>query len=119
MGLFSGISEGVVSSILCGYFRKYAGPDCTDLRVAIDRNIDLYQLWVDNARAEGVRGPKEVRTWTRMFPDVQYMVTTQNVKRWLREQGLDDIARTVETTRGGDKWLEWQIQRFRAGLWGK
>ncbi len=119
MGLFSGISEGVVSSILCGYLKKYAGPGGSDLKLAINKNVDLYQLWVENARAEGVRGPREVRTWTRMFPKVQYMMTPQNVKRWLREQGLEHIARTVETTEGGEKWLAWQVERFRTGLWGK
>lgn len=119
MGILSGISEGVVSSVLCGYLKKYAGPGCADLRVAICQNVDLYQLWVENARAEGVRGPKDVRSWTRMFPKVQYMMTTKNVKRWLREQGLDNIARTVESTEGGEQWLEWQVERFRTGLWGK
>ena len=118
MGILSGISEGVVSSILCGHLKKYAGPGCADLRLAISQNIDLYQLWVENARAEGVRGPREVRSWTRMFPKVQYMMTTKNVKRWLREQGLESIVRTVESTEGGDQWLEKQLARFRAGLWG-
>ncbi len=79
MGIFSGISEGVVASILCGHFKKYAGPDCADLRLAIGQNIDLYQLWVDNARAEGIRGPREVRSWARMFPKVQNLMTPKNM----------------------------------------
>jgi hypothetical protein len=118
MGLFSSLSEGMVSSILCGYLRKYSGPNCTNLRTAIDQNVDLYKLWAENARAEGVRGPREVRQWTRMFPRVQYMMTAPNVKRWLREQGMENIARTVETTKGGDECLEWQVGRFRTELWG-
>ena len=119
MGIFSSLSEGMVSSILCSYLRRYSGPGCANLRTAISQNIDIYQLWVENARAEGVRGPGEVRQWARMFPHVQRMMTTQNVKRWLREQGLGNIARTVETTEGGEAWLEWQIGRFRTGLWGR
>ena len=54
-----------------------------------------------------------------MFPKVQRMMTSQNVKRWLREQGLHDIAVTVERTDGGEEWLAWQVERFRAGLWGR
>jgi hypothetical protein len=118
MGIFSGISQGVVSASLCGHFKRHAGPDCADLRSAICQNVDLYQLWVDNARAEGIRGPREVRSWARMFPKVQKLMTPKNVKRWLREQGLSNIARTVETTEGGEQWLEWQLDRFRVGLWG-
>ena len=75
MGLFSGISESVISSFLCDYLRKYAGPGCANLRIAIEKNIDLYQLWVENAHAEGVRGPNEVRTWTHLFPHAQNMST--------------------------------------------
>ncbi|MGE5379308.1 MAG: hypothetical protein ACM3L5_00370 [Candidatus Saccharibacteria bacterium] len=109
----------MVSSILCGYLKRYSGPGCTNLRTAINQNVDIYKLWVENAKAEGVRGPREVRHWTRMFPHVERMMTPQNVKRWLREQGMENIARTVETTEGGEKWLEWQVGRFRTGLWGK
>jgi hypothetical protein len=119
MGLFSGLSESVVSGILCNYFRRYAGPQCRDLKLAIQQNVDLYQLWVDNAESEGVRGPREVRSWARMFPKVESMVTPANLKRWLREQGMGDIARTVESTAGGEEWLAWQITRFKVGLWAK
>jgi hypothetical protein len=119
MGLLSGIGEDVVSGILCGYLRKYSGPKCTNLRAAIVQNVDLYNLWIENSMKEGVRGPREVRHWTKRFPKYQRMMTPQNVKRWLREQGLDNIARTVENTEGGEQWLEWQLERFRTGLWGK
>ncbi len=108
----------MISSFLCDYLKKYAGPGCANLRIAIEKNVDLYQLWVENAHAEGVRGPSEVRTWTHLFPHAQDMITPQNVKRWLRDQGLENIALTVECTEGGDKWLEWQVERFRSGLWG-
>lgn len=119
MGLLSGVSESVVSGILCGYLEKYSGPQCTNLRTAITKNIDLYRLWTENAAREGVRGPREVRQWTRMFPKAQRMMTPQNVKRWLREQGHEDIAMAVEGTDGGEAWLAWQVERFRTGLWGK
>lgn len=119
MGLFNSISESVVSGILCDYLEKYSGPQCSNLRAAIANNVDLYELWRENAAREGVRGPREVRQWTRMFPKVQRMMTSQNVKRWLREQGLHDIAVTVERTDGGEEWLAWQVERFRSGLWSK
>ena len=45
-----------------------------NLRIAIEKNVDLYQLWVENAHAEGVRGPSEVRTWTHLFPHAQDIV---------------------------------------------
>ncbi|MBI0582628.1 MAG: hypothetical protein ISF22_00215 [Methanomassiliicoccus sp.] len=119
MGIFSGISESVVSGIMCSYLQKYSGPKCGNLRKAIVRNVDLYRLWTENAASEGVRGPREVRQWTKMFPKTQRLMTPQNVKRWLREQGLDEIAATVEGTEGGDAWLAWQVERFRTGLWGQ
>jgi hypothetical protein len=119
MGILSSVSEGVVSSILCSYLQKYSGPQCRNLRSAIENNVDLYRLWTENAAREGVRGPREVRQWTRMFPHVQRMMTPQNVKRWLREQGLDQIATEVERTEGGEAWLAWQVERFRVGLWGQ
>ena len=119
MGLIGGISEGIVSNIVCGYFERYAGPRCCNLRQAIVEDIDLFQLWVDNAHREGVHGLSEARQWSRRFPKVQRMVTTRNVKRWLLEQGLDDIVYTVETTAGGEEWLDWQVKRFRTGLWSQ
>jgi hypothetical protein len=32
---------------------------------------------------------------------------------------MENIARTVETTKGGEEWLEWQVGRFRTELWGR
>ena len=119
MGFFNSISESFVSGILCDYLERYSGPQCINLRTAIANNVYLYELWRENAAREGVRGPKEARQWARMFPKVQRMMTSQNVKRWLREQGLHDIAVTVERTDGGEEWLAWQVERFRAGLWGR
>jgi hypothetical protein len=119
MGLFSHLSEGVVSGIVCDYFDKYSGPQCTNLQKAITTNVDIYQLWVDNARKEGIHDLNKARQWTHMFPKVQYMVTPLNVKRWLREQGLTKIIKTVESTDGGEEWLAWQVGRFRKGLWGQ
>jgi hypothetical protein len=108
-----------MSGILCGYLRKYSGPDCRNLRTAISKNIDLYDLWNKNALNEGVHGPVEVRHWTKRFPQAKRLMTPQNVKRWLKEQGLEDIAKTLERTEGGEVWLTWQVDRFRSGLWGK
>jgi len=119
LGLLSGVSERMVSSIVCGYLDKYSGAHCSNLRDAIQENTDLYQLWVDNASQEGVMDIKQARYWTRKFPKVQNMVTSDNVKRWLREKRRDDIVRTIEDTKGGEDWLEWQIGRFRSGLWGQ
>ncbi|WP_019177273.1 hypothetical protein [Methanomassiliicoccus luminyensis] len=119
MGILSGISEGIVSNIVCGHFRKYAGPRCCNLKRAIYDDVDLFQLWVDNAPREGVHGLREARQWTRGFPKVQYMLTPDNVKRWLMEQGMRDIVCTVESTEGGEEWLDWQIRRFRTGLFGQ
>jgi len=119
MGIMSGFTEAVVSNILCNYFKRYAGPQCSNLHEAIVNNVDIYQLWIENARREGVWDLREAKRWTRMFPEVRRMVTPQTVKRWLREQGLHDIVRTVEGTGGGDDWLAWQVNRFRTGLWGQ
>ncbi len=105
--------------MLCGYFKRYSGPQCVNLRKAIVNNIDIYQLWLDNARRERVWDLEEARRWTRLFPEVQNMVTPQRVKKWLKEQGLHDIVRTVENTSGGNEWLAWQVSRFRSGLWGQ
>ena len=78
MSLLSGIGENMVSGILCGYLRKYSGPQCVNLRAAIVHNVDLYNLWMENAMKEGVRGPREVRHWTKHFPKYQRMMTPQN-----------------------------------------
>lgn len=118
LGLLSGVSESVVSSIVCGYLDTYAGPRCSNLKTAIDSKVDIYQLWVENASKEGIMDLRQARYWTRKFPKVQKMVTPQNVKRWLKAKRKDDIVRIIETTEGGDQWLEWQIGRFRSGLWG-
>jgi hypothetical protein len=118
MSLLSGIGENMVSGILCGYLKKYSGPQCSNLRAAIVHNVDLYNLWMENAIKEGVHGPRDVRHWTKHFPKYRSMMTPQNVKRWLREQGLEDIAATLERTEGGEVWLAWQLDRFRTGLWG-
>ncbi len=121
MGIFSSLTQGftevVVSNLLCNYFKIYAGPQCANLKTAIANNVDIYQLWVENAHREGVWDLREARRWTHMFPKVQSMVTPQSVKRWLKEQGLNDIVSTVENTSGGNEWLAWQVNRFRAGLW--
>jgi len=113
------MSETVVSGIVCGYLDKYSGPRCSNLRQAIEGNVDLFQLWVDNAAREGVMDLRQARYWTRKFPKVQRMVTPGNVKRWLRQRHREDIVRTIEGTEGGEAWLEWQIGRFRTGLWGQ
>lgn len=118
-GLLSGVSESVVSSIVCGYLDRYSGDGCSNLRSAIQDNVDLYQLWVDNASREGVMDLKQARYWTRKFPNVKRMVTSSNVKRWLAEKKRRDIVRAIEETPGGQEWLEWQLGRFRSGLWGQ
>lgn len=118
-GVINGASEKVVSGLLCGYLRRYAGPQCANLKTAIANRTDIYQLWVENAGREGIHGLREARFWSHKFPKVQYMVTPNNVKRWLRQEGLVDIVRTVESTPGGEQWLAWQLDRFRAGLWGR
>ncbi|NLI73480.1 MAG: hypothetical protein GX369_01735 [Euryarchaeota archaeon] len=117
MGLFSGVSESIVSNIICGYLDKYSGRECSNLREAIKENVDLYQLWIDNASREGVMGIKQARYWTRKFPKVKGMVTSSNVKRWLVEKRRHDIVLAIEETPGGQEWLEWQLGRFRSGLW--
>lgn len=118
-GLLSGMSESVVSRIVCGYLDRYSGAGCSNLRKAIQENVDLFQLWVDNASREGVMDLKQARYWTRKFPHVKGMVTSSNVKRWLVEKRRSDIVRTIEETPGGKEWLDWQLERFRSGLWGK
>jgi hypothetical protein len=118
MGLLSGVSESVVSNIVCGYLDTYAGPRCNNLQRAICSRVDIYQLWVENASQEGIMDLRQARYWTRMFPQVRRMVTSQNVKRWLKAKRKYDIVRIIETTEGGDQWLEWQVGRFRSGLWG-
>jgi len=117
VGLLSGVSEEVISRILCGYLDRYSGPQCRNLGQAIADDLDLYGLWTENAAGEGVRRPREVRRWARMFPGVRRMMTPQNVKRWLREHGREDITLTVENSDGGEAWLAWQVERFRTGLW--
>lgn len=119
VGLLSGVSESVVSSIVCGYLDRYSGNGCSNLRSAIHGNVDLYQLWVDNASKEGVMDLKQARYWTRKFPKVQGMVTSSNVKRWLVEKRRPDIVHAIDETPGGQEWLEWQLGRFRSGLWGQ
>lgn len=119
MGILTSIGESFVSSIVCDYLKKYSGPHCVNLKTAIAQNVDVYQLWIDNAKREGVHTLNDARVWSQRFPKVQYMVTAPNVKRWLAERDLREIVRTVETTEGGEAWLKWQLERFRGGLWGK
>ena len=118
-GLLSGVSESVVSGIVVGYLDRYSGSSCCNLRLAIQDNVDLYQLWVDNASREGVMDLKQARYWTRKFPKVENMVTSKNVKRWLLDKRRRDIVKAIEETAGGEAWLEWQLGRFRSGLWGQ
>ena len=118
-GLLSGVSESVVSSIVVGYLDRYSGAGCSNLRLAIQENVDLFQLWVENASREGVMDLNQARFWTRKFPGVKRMVTPNNVKRWLAEKRRRDIVRAIEETAGGEAWLEWQLGRFRSGLWGQ
>lgn len=119
VGLLSGVSELIVSNIVCGYLDRYSGKGCSNLRLAIQENVDLYQLWVDNASKEGVMDLNQARYWTRKFPGVKRMVTSSNVKRWLAEKKRRDIVRAIDETPGGQEWLEWQLGRFRSGLWGQ
>ena len=118
-GLLSGVSESVVSSIVCGYLDRYSGNGGSNLRSAIHERVDLYQLWVENASREGVMGLDQAKYWTRKFPGVRKMVTSPNVKRWLAEKKRHDLVRAIDETPGGQEWLEWQLGRFRSGLWGQ
>ena len=109
MGILSSIGEGVVSSIVCDYLKKYSGPKCSNLKLAISQNVDVYQLWIDNAKKEGIHGINDARVWSRRFPEIGTRSPARTVKRWLMDRDLREIVRTVETTEGGEAWLKWQI----------
>lgn len=120
-GMFDGIgdkiAEHVIPGMVCGYLRQYAGQNCQNLKVAICLNMDIFDLWVQNAEKEGIRTLADVQNMTRKAPKARNLVTTTNVRKWLLEEGMTDIIKTVDTTPGGTQWFEWTVMRFREGLW--
>lgn len=125
MGLFDGFKqtayEAVLPSVVVPLFRQYAGQGCKDLKIAILLNVDLYQIWVANAEAEKKRNPRlwtpdEVRNVASRFRDAKGLITVENVRKWLKDQGCQDILLTVDTTPGGRAWLDKQVSRFKMEL---
>jgi hypothetical protein len=121
MGMFDGltaaIAEPIMQTMVVDQIKRYAGPRGEGLRIAICLNKDIYQLWVDNADAEGIQGIDQARTWTRRAPTAKNLLTSENVKEWLRCQKCSHLISIIETTPGGNAWLEWTVRRFRDGLW--
>ena len=122
MGLFDGvttaIAEPIIARIVVNEITRYAGPEGKGLVIAICLNKDIFQLWVDNADAEGIEYNLEsARGWAQKAPAAYKLVTPVNVKKWLCKNDCAHLVRVIETTVGGDAWLEWTVRRFREGLW--
>jgi hypothetical protein len=121
LGLLGKLGDTIGNAVLPGMvvdiFRKYKGPDCKDLRTGILINVDLWRLWEINAEQYGEMTPEKARDYAGMFPNGKQMLTCENLRKWLLQEREWDIVRTIDSTPGGQAWLERTIERFREGLW--
>jgi hypothetical protein len=118
LGIVQKVAESVIRPMVVELLDKYSGgSNCVELKKAIILNWDLYQIWLDNYRNEGVQGPEDARKWTAMAPSARGLLTPDNVRKWLLLEKKFDILRTIDTTYGGKDWFERTINKFREELW--
>jgi hypothetical protein len=115
--LTNAVAEAIIPGLVTSAICKYAGDGCCNLKTAILLDIDVFQLWVENAEQEGVTGVDEARKWARMAPSSKNLLTTTNVRKWFMEKGMFDVIRTIDGTPGGTEWFEKTLMAFRRGLW--
>jgi hypothetical protein len=117
-GITNKIAESVVPPIVVGAIAKYKGEGCRNLKLAIALDTDIFQLWVNNARDEGIYDLETARHYAGMAPDAKNLLTMSNIRKWLMQEGQCDIVRVIDDTPGGNDWLERILERFKEGLWG-
>lgn len=119
-GVTSKIAEPIIRRIVVNEITRWAGPRGDGLIGAICMNKDIFQLWVDKGAEEGVEyGLEDARGWAAKAPQAYKLLTSTNIKKWLSMNDCQHLVRVIEQTYGGDEWLDWTINRFRVGLWGK
>ena len=115
-GLANRIAEPFIRPMVVSILDRYS-QDLEGLKGAILLNMDIYQLWEDKCEEEGVTSPEQARQWTRMAPDAKDLLTAQNVRIWLMREKKFGIINTIDSTAGGNEWLERTLKRFRDELW--
>lgn len=120
-GFMGAAYDAVLPSMVVPLFRRYAGPGCKDLKMAILLRTDIYTVWCDNAAEEkrnnpAMMTPEDVRSIAKRFPGAKKHITSDRVRKWLHDQGCQDILVAVDATPGGRTWLERQVEAFKEGL---
>ena len=111
------IGNAILPGMVVDVFRRYKGEGCKDLRTGILINVDLWRVWEVNAEQCGEMTPDQARKYASMFPDGRNLLNCENLRKWLLQEREWDIVRTIDSTPGGQDWLERTIARFRDGLW--
>jgi hypothetical protein len=115
--LGNAVAEAVIPGMVTSAICNYAGDGCCNLKTAILLDIDVFQLWVENAEQEGITDLQSARKYARMAPSGKNLLTVSNVRRWFLEKGMTDVIRIIDGTPGGTEWFDKTIQAFRKGLW--
>lgn len=111
------IGDAIIPSLVTDYLRRYSGPGCCDLKTAIFRNIDIFELWIQYGESEGIIGVEQAIRMAKMAPNGRRLLTPENVRKWLTQERMFDIIKTIDEMPGGQKWFCWTIENFRKGLW--
>ena len=116
VGLLSGVSESIVSNIVCGYLDRYSGKDAPTCGWPSRRTGPVSAV-VDNASKEGVMDLNQARYWTRKFPGSRGWSPPATSSGWPRRSGGHRARHRRDARRPGMAGVA--LGRFRSGLWGQ
>lgn len=120
--IFDPLIEGFVNSylpgVVCPIIQRCAGPNCRDLRVAILMNESLLLAYKKGAESQGLWDYESVKSAAKSYPKARRFVSGDKVMGWLKDKGHYDIIKVIETTPGGQQWLNRQIEDFKTDLFG-
>ena len=120
--LFDPLIEMFVNSylpgVVCPIIQRCAGPNCRDLRMAILMNESLLEAYKKGATDQGLWDYESVKGAARSYPKAKRFVSGEKVMGWLMDKGHYDIIAVIESTPGGQNWLNRQIEDFKTDLFG-